>query len=169
MNSKQNIIISLLCFALITQTAASAKSSRNNQVLVPGNKYQTYNQWGGSFAPWHDGGVFVIGGRNGQRIISVKISSANGGKTFDGVVQYQNEGPIGFRGLRKAQNRYSCLVQWGGVSAPWHIDGLWVLGARKTQSLVNVNISSVDGGKTFAGTITYKNEGPIGFKAKLIA
>ena len=86
MNSKQNIIISLLCFALITQTAASAKSSRNNQVLVPGNKYQTYNQWGGSFAPWHDGGVFVIGGRNGQRIISVKISSANGGKTFDGTV-----------------------------------------------------------------------------------
>ncbi|ASS48770.1 MAG: lectin OAA [Candidatus Fluviicola riflensis] len=55
--------------------------------------------------------------------------------------------------------------QWGGDSAPWHPGGTWDLGARPNQNVVAVNISSADDGKTFAGTMTYSGEGPIGFRA----
>nr|WP_110514370.1 lectin OAA [Herpetosiphon llansteffanensis] len=55
--------------------------------------------------------------------------------------------------------------QWGGDDAPWHPGGTWVLGARDNQHVVAINISSVDNGQTFTGTMTYNNEGPIGFRA----
>ena len=48
--------------------------------------YTVQNQWGGSSAPWHDGGVFNIGNRQGQLPEAVDISSADGGKTFSGTM-----------------------------------------------------------------------------------
>ncbi|MEL6537072.1 MAG: hypothetical protein AAFQ98_16745 [Bacteroidota bacterium] len=57
--------------------------------------------------------------------------------------------------------------QWGGSSAPWRKGGLWILGSRKDQYVEAMDIASSDGGKTFTGTMTYQNEGPIGFKATL--
>lgn len=58
---------------------------------------------------------------------------------------------------------YEVQNRWGGESAPWHVGGTMVLGYRANQAVVDINIESGDGGKTFSGTMTYTGEGPIGF------
>lgn len=65
--------------------------------LTGGNTYTVENQWGGSSAPWHPGGQWVIGGRSNQHVVAVSISSPDGGATLSGTMTYQGEGPIGFR------------------------------------------------------------------------
>jgi hypothetical protein len=60
---------------------------------------------------------------------------------------------------------YSVENQWGGNNAPWNLGGTFVLGSRENQNPISFNLSSDDGGKTFTGTMTYENEGPIGVKA----
>ena len=60
------------------------------------NNYAVQNQWGGNYAPWHDGGRWVIGDRNGQRIIAVDVDKNSSGELV-GTAHYQNEGPIGFK------------------------------------------------------------------------
>ena len=55
---------------------------------------------------------------------------------------------------------------WGSSSG--NFGGLWVLGTRSDQLPVKFDITSNDGGQTFTGTMTYKGEGPIGFRAELI-
>ncbi len=129
--------------------------------------YTVQNQWGGSSAPWHDGGVFNIGNRQGQLPVAVDISSADGGKTFSGTMTYVGEGPIGLRCTQTTMNSYTAQNQWGGSSAPWHEAGQFLLGARSGQNMVALKISSADGGKTFTGTMTYAGEGPIGFQGAL--
>jgi hypothetical protein len=62
-------------------------------------------------------------------------------------------------------NKYTVMNQWGGSAAPWNAGGTWVLGGREKQSVVAIQISSKDGGKTLTGTMTYNGEGPIGFRA----
>lgn len=62
--------------------------------------------------------------------------------------------------------QYLVENQWGGSSAPWNPGGIWTLGGRDNQNPIALKISSNDGGKTFTGTNTYANEGPIGFKGK---
>ncbi len=64
-----------------------------------GNNYKVENQWGGSSAPWNDGGTFTIGGRENQRVIRLQVSSSDGGKTFldHTGMTYEGEGPIGFK------------------------------------------------------------------------
>jgi hypothetical protein len=59
--------------------------------------------------------------------------------------------------------------QWGGIRAPWSTGGVWSLGARHDQNVVDIDINSGDGGKTLTGTITYAGEGPIGFKGTQIS
>ena len=65
---------------------------------LTGNTYAVENQWGGSSAPWHKGGHWVIGDRDGQRIIAVDAQK-NGNGELVGTTQYQNEGPIGFKAV----------------------------------------------------------------------
>jgi len=60
---------------------------------------------------------------------------------------------------------YQVENQWSGSSAPWHDGGTWTIGTRSNQNVVAMNVKSVDGGKTFNGTITYAGEGAIGFRA----
>ena len=61
----------------------------------------------------------------------------------------------------------ACAVsnQWGGSTAAWNPAGAWYLGNRPAQEVQAIHIKSNDNGKTFSGTMTYVNEGPIGFKA----
>lgn len=65
---------------------------------ISGNQYQVEYQWGGEDAPWNPGGVWVIGGRERQRIAAVDVTSSDLGATLTGQVRYNGEGPIGFRG-----------------------------------------------------------------------
>ncbi|AOJ71799.1 MULTISPECIES: lectin OAA family protein [Burkholderia] len=129
-----------------------------------GGVYAVENQWGGSTAPWHNGGVWVIGARD-QAVVAVSIGSTDNGKTLNGNMTYAGEGPIGFKGNAVTGNNYAVENQWGGTSAPWHPGGVWLLGCRSGQNVVELYITSGDNGNTFHGTMTYSGEGPIGFRA----
>nr|BAU19431.1 lectin KAA-2 [Kappaphycus alvarezii] len=131
------------------------------------NVYDVENQWGGSSAPWHAGGQFVIGSRSGQGVLAVNITSSDGGKTLTGTMTYEREGPIGFKGTQSGGDTYNVENQWGGSSAPWNKAGIWALGDRSGQAMIAMDVSSSDGGKTLEGTMQYKGEGPIGFRGKL--
>jgi len=126
--------------------------------------YQIDNQWGGSSAPWHQGSVWLLGGRSAQAIQAIDIKSSDNGATFQGVITYLGEGPIGFKAAQKYGNVYACEVQWGGESAPWHVDGDWVIGGRDSQRCVALTVSSQDEGKTLFGSMVYLGEGGIGFR-----
>lgn len=132
------------------------------------NLYQVHNQWGGSSAPWHEGGVWVIGGRSGQPVVALHVSSNDNGKTLVGTMTYKGEGPIGFKASQTQTNTYVVENQWGGTSAPWHPGGTWLIGCRTSQNVVAIDITSSDEGKTFNGTMTYAGEGPIGFKSEAV-
>src|SRR5688572_24202382 len=41
---------------------------RAQHVGIGTNEYKVENQWGGSSAPWHDGGTWTIGGRDNQNV-----------------------------------------------------------------------------------------------------
>jgi hypothetical protein len=129
-----------------------------------GGAYSVENQWGGPSAPWHNGGVWVIGARD-QAVVEVSVASTDSGKTLNGNMTYAGEGPIGFRGNSVAGNNYAVENQWGGSSAPWHPGGVWLLGCRSGQNVVELNITSGDNGNTFNGSMTYSGEGAIGFRA----
>lgn len=60
--------------------------------------YEVQVQWGGASAPWHDSGYMIIGYRTSQSVIALNIASSDGGESFQGTMQYQGEGPIGFDG-----------------------------------------------------------------------
>ncbi|MEH2005856.1 lectin OAA family protein [Nostoc sp.] len=127
-------------------------------------QYQVENQWGGSSAPWNEGGTWEIGSRSDQNVVVIDVKSNDQGQTLNGTITYNGEGPIGFRGQRSGSNGYTVENQWGGDSAPWHDGGTWVLGSRSDQNVVAIDVKSDDDGQTLNGTITYKGEGPIGFK-----
>lgn len=59
---------------------------------------------------------------------------------------------------------YTVENQWGGNAAPWRPGGSWTIGARPNQPVVAVNVRSTDNGRTLTGTMTYRGEGPIGFR-----
>jgi OAA-family lectin sugar binding domain len=128
--------------------------------------YHVENQWGGSNAPWNEGGIFVIGARPGQNVVAVDITSSDGGKNLTGTMTYQGEGPIGFKGVLHGSNDYTVENQWGGSNAPWNPGGTYVLGYRVDQNVVAIDVTSSDDGVTMTGTMTYNGEGPIGFKAE---
>ena len=131
------------------------------------SKYAVANQWGGSSAPWHPGGTWVLGARDNQKVVAIDIKSGDGGKSFTGTMTYAGEGPIGFKAQRTGQNQYNVENQWGGNDAPWHPGGKWVIGGRDNQNVIALSVTSSDGGKNLSGTNTYVNEGPIGFRGQI--
>ena len=160
-NLSQICMAFLLGIAFFT-TPSQAQSTSKSQ----NNLYQVYNQWGGSSAPWNGGGVWIIGGRSGQSVVSLNISSSDNGTTLNGTMTYAGEGPIGFRASLTQSNTYVVENQWGGAFAPWNPGGTWLLGGRVNQNVVAINISSADNGDNFTGTMTYAGEGPISFKSE---
>ncbi|MCA9683789.1 MAG: hypothetical protein KC457_16435, partial [Myxococcales bacterium] len=146
------------------------------------NHYDTQVQWGGTAAPWHDNGIFTIGGREGQRAVGLWATSTDDGLTLTGEMQYgkssqwpNGEGKIGFRAKNVGGNNYDTEVQWGGTDAPWRPNGRFVLGGRDGQRLVGIQVSSADDGKTFTGQMRYgksaqwpNGEGEIGFRATYV-
>lgn len=133
------------------------------------SNYSVENQWGGNDAPWHPGGTWFLGTRDAQnqKVLDIQISSEDGGYSFFGTITYEGEGPIGFRATKTEGNSYETQNQWGGEIAPWHEGGIWVIGGRDDQSVVELHVSSSDGGFTLEGTNTYVGEGPIGFRGTI--
>ena len=129
------------------------------------NLQHVQNQWGGSSAPWNEGGMWIIGGRSDQKVIALNVTSNDGGNTLTGTMTYQGEGPIGFKGTLTQSNTHTVENQWGGSSAPWNPGGTWIIGSRADQNVVAIEVTSNDNGNTLTGTMTYQGEGPIGFKS----
>ncbi len=134
-------------------------------VLLGSNNYAVENQWGGTDAPWHPGGTYVLGYRVNQNVVAIDIKSSDQGATLNGTMTYSGEGPIGFKAAQTEGTVYSVENQWGGSTAPWHPGGQWIIGYRTGQNVVGIEATSPDKGATLSSTMTYANEGPIGFKA----
>jgi hypothetical protein len=132
------------------------------------SSYKAQVQWGGPSAPWQEPAVWVIGGRKDQAVVGLDIKSTDGGKTLTGTMTYAGEGPIRLKAvMNPKQPNYKAQVQWGAESSPWVDQGSWVVGGRKDQSVIALQIKSADGGKTLTGTTTYAGEQPIAFKAEI--
>lgn len=135
-------------------------------IFIP--SYEVENQWGGSSAPWHYGGTWVLSGRTNQNVVAMDIKSTDGGCTLEGTMTYKGEGPIGFRAVNIVANNYEVYNQWGGSSAPWHRSGDMIIGGRETQRVIELKFNSNNNGQTLNGQMKYEGEGPIGFRAKII-
>ena len=132
------------------------------------NDYSVQNQWGGASASWNQGGSWVIGGRITQRVINVDAISYDRGNSLVGTMQYQGEGPIGFKAQRTDGDSWNVQIQFGGASAPWNQEGVWTIGAKGVnQPVVRLLISSTDNGVNLSGFMAYKRERLIGFRAQL--
>lgn len=153
----QAVVFTAALVSLLTGQAAHAQA----------NSYTVTNQWGGNAAPWNPGGTWVLGGRSNQSVVAIQATSPDGGQTLTGTMTYNGEGPIGFRAKATGNNQYAVENQWGGASAPWQPGGTWVIGGRSGQAVVALDVKSADQGKSLTGTVTYKGEGPIGFKGVL--
>jgi len=156
----------LLAIACCLLATSGSNASGQETGKPPANSsYTVANQWGDEFEPWHFAGTWVLGSRENQRIVSIKIRSTDGGQTLSGTIAYHGEGPIDFKASLTGSNSYAITNQWGGESAPWHEAGTWIVGGRQAQSVVSLDICSKDGGETLSGWMTYAREGPIRFKA----
>ncbi len=130
------------------------------------NAYRVDVHWGGPSNPtWHPDGEWVLGGREDQPVIAATLTSADGGQTLTGTIQYRGEGPIGFRGTHQGSRRYAVQVQWGGDAAPWHPDGTWIIGGRDAQRATALTVTA-DGDHGLAGTMQYAGEGPIDWRGR---
>lgn len=130
--------------------------------------YATQVQWGGSTAPWRDNGVFVIRNSDSAPLQMIKAISKDGGRTLTGAIMFGTSGPVDFRAVNVSRNTYEAQTRFGGETGTWENAGVFVLGGRDRQRLVELNaLGSKDGGKTLAGMMKYQGEGPIGFRATL--
>jgi hypothetical protein len=133
------------------------------------NNYTVEIQWGGPSAKWHPAGTWLIGCREGQNVVALGITSSDGGGTLTGTMNYAGEGPISFKSDVVDGQVYTVENRWGGITAPWHDGGVWVIGRRASQNVVAINVTSSDGGATLTGTMHYAGEGPIGFDGVLFS
>lgn len=114
------------------------------------------NQWGGSAAPWHVGGTWILTSRDNQGVNFINLTGD--GHNLHGTMEYTGEGPIGVKATWVMGNTYNVQNQWGGNNAPWHPAGQWLIGGRDNQRIHALDI------KNNNGTCTYAGEGPIGYK-----
>ena len=159
---KTAIIIGLVLLASLA--TAKKISPLASHKAASDNRYNVENSWGSSTGNY--GGIWTIGDRVNQRALEINVGSSDQGRTLLGTMTYQNEGPIGFKAVKNSATGYQVYNQWGGANAPWNKAGIWSIGSRPTQPVISWSIKSTDGGKSYQGTCTYKNEGPIGFIGK---
>lgn len=157
--------IPILIIFLSVQIIVNAQDDFN---LPKGQVYIVKNQWGGSGSGWNAGGAWILGSRSGQPVVSISMTSNDGGNSLSGTMKYQNEGPIRVRASRTEGNYYRVENQWGSTGDPWQYAGSWLIGGRCNQQVVSISINSNDGGQTFNGSMTYQNEGPIMMRATMI-
>ncbi|MFN0203711.1 MAG: lectin OAA [Bacteroidia bacterium] len=133
--------------------------------------YQVQNQWGGEDAPWHEGGRWALGSRDGEQyVVGLHLTSFDNGYSLEGTVLYSGEEyPIAVVATSVENDHGEMLydIQTQTENEDWQQAGSWTIGARPGQSVMHLDISSDDDGKSLGGTMTYMNEGPIGFYAEM--
>ncbi|RMD97452.1 MAG: hypothetical protein D6816_17540 [Bacteroidetes bacterium] len=127
------------------------------------NSYRIQLQWQDESAPWHDGGVFKIGGRMQKPVTALKLTLEDGSKNLTGQVIFQGEKPVNVTAKWHSQNSYTITLP--GADDPRLAGIEWHIGSREGQNVAALDVTSADGGQTWQGTITYAGEGPIRLKA----
>ena len=61
---------------------------------------------------------------------------------------------------------YQVWNQWGGLKAPWHKDGVWMMGGRHNQFLSYVKMQAPDNGFIMNGELAYEGEQKINCRAE---
>lgn len=132
-------------------------STRTNGVA-----YDVDNQMGG---PFQGDGAWVLGTRGDKKqyLVGVDIATRNNGRTLDGTITYDREGPLRFRATQLVDNSYQTEVYFGD---DWHEDGIWLIGSREKR-VTQVTIESRDRGQTLSGLLEYDGEDPVGFRGKV--
>ncbi len=165
MGWKGNVSARLLATCVTLAITALNSVAEDVVKSAANSSYTVANQWGDEFEPWYPAGTWVLGSRDNQRVVSIKLRSNDGGQSLSGTISYHGEGPIDFKASLAGSNSYAVKDQWGGETAPWHDAGTWIVGGRQGQSVIGLEVSSKDGGNTLSGWMTYADEGPIRFKA----
>ena len=177
-------------FFVFTGPAAVADAARRWTIRLnhfADNLYRVQNQWGGSHAPWHDGGVFKIGDPAMASFSALSVASADKGETLAGTVTFaEEEAPTqdNFKATRRKQDAGDAKTAEKQVAArhreniydvetrpfnddgpgDWRPVGDWRLGSREFQRIVHMELTTADDGHTLVGEITYEGEAPIRFK-----
>lgn len=127
--------------------------------------YQVKNQWCKCDSSWDSGGFWVLGKRTDQYLVGIDIDSDDCGKTFTGTITYNGEGAIDFKAKKICENAYCAYVHWGAETI-WHDEGVWIIGGREDQSVVDLKATYDNQCKCLVGTVEYECEGKMGFKAE---
>lgn len=134
--------------------------------------YAVQNQWGGDDAPWHNGGKWALGSRDGEQyVVGLNLSSFDNGYTLEGTLLYSGESyPIAVLATQSNMDgsETSYDIQTQSENEDWILVGSWIIGCRPGQPVMQLDIASNDEGASLVGTMTYLNEGPIGFYADMI-
>jgi hypothetical protein len=133
--------------------------------------YAVQNQWGGDGAPWHDGGKWALGSRDGEQyVVALNLFSQSDDYTLEGTLLYSGEPyPIAVIATQNTEGgETSYDIQTQTENEDWALVGSWIIGSRPGQPVVQLEIASNDEGATLEGTMTYLDEGPIGFYAVTI-
>lgn len=113
-------------------------------------------------AAWQDQGEWVIGGRDDERPIELRLGSGNGIDVVGQVKYAQKEGMLGVK-LRRVEGRAYTSATKAGL-ADHAAEGQWVIGTDD-HTIKQLLAKSADGGQTLIGTITYNDGAPAEFKA----
>lgn len=130
-------------------------------VGTTGTAYSVSEYWA---SRWNDKGNWVLGGRKDKKVVSIDIGSPDQGATLAGSFAYDGEGPVDFKATRVSGSDYKVQIRWGGVNGAWRDEPIWKIGDRPEKPLVRLNATSKDGGMILEGTMTYQDEGSIGFR-----
>jgi hypothetical protein len=127
--------------------------------------YQVENQWGGPKAPWHEGGVWMMGRRPQQYLTYVNMkASADSPMIMHGELAYGGEQKVTCRAEEVGWNKWAVQVQ---VNGNWQDDGIWIMGDRFPQRTEGIDVSA-GADHRLVGTTVYTHEGPIGFKGTVV-
>ena len=69
-------------------------------MYIDWNMRRTEKQWGGNHAAWHQGAIWILGGRNNQLVAGLEMVSHDNGDLYFGSMSYHGKGPIGFKASR---------------------------------------------------------------------
>ena len=152
-------------FVLINPPYPKADEARKWKITLnkfPQYLYRFQYKQGDKLAPWHNAGVFKIGDPAMEPIKALNITSSDGGETLDLTVTYDGEDnpseSPNFIANHRQQNFYDVDELRDAGTEDSNEIGQWCFGARESQKIVQMNITSSDNGHTFKGKMTYQGE-----------
>lgn len=133
-------------------------------VMLSSPPENSYYLWGDVAGDWLDFGVVRVSGLMSQAMTALKAISVDEGKRLTGKVAYRGEGYVDWAAAWVEPNTYEVAHRLNGRNLPSYPNGRWTLGGRDDKKITDIDVASVDNGRSFTGTLTYANESPIPVK-----